>query len=216
MKFCTYFILFILPVTLPHLLSVVEATDGNLLRNGKRSKSSKDRSFPSPYDITYIPKAEQQNYLCHNLANAEEGLKYRILAEDYMIQTNLIVTGTNDPESFYEENIAPRQNKNMIVSAPSVGVEASGTDEVRQLFVGLASNRIFAYHIWDQIRVCQNDDDDDSYTVYMREYGLVQEEGQDMINVFTTIVLRFEDELVAKLISVRRNTLRNGIFVQGN
>lgn len=214
MKFCIPFILFFLPMTIPHFLSVVEATDGNLLRNGKRSKSSKGRSFPSPYDVTYIPKAEQQNYLCHNLANAEESLRYSILAEDYMIQTNLIVTGTDDPESFYEEKIAPRQNKNIIVSAPSVGVEASGIDEVRQLFVGLASNRIFAYHIWDQIRVCQNDDD--SYTVYMREYGLVQEEGQNMINVFTTIALRFEDELVAKLISVRRNTLRNGIFVQGN
>ncbi|GFH59639.1 predicted protein [Chaetoceros tenuissimus] len=170
-------------MTFPHCLSVAEAADGNLLRNGKRSKSSKGQPFPSPYDVTHIPKAELQNYLCQNLANAEKSLKYRILAEDYMIQTNLIVTGTDDPESFYEQNIAPRQNENIIVSAPSVGVEALGTDEVRQLFVGLASNRMFAYHIWDQIRVCQNDDDD-SYTVFMREYGLVQEEGQDMIKCF--------------------------------
>ena len=58
----------------------------------------------------------------------------------------------------------------------------------------------FAYHIWDQIRVCRNDENNSSFTVFMREYGLVQDAGQDMINVFTTIELSLEDELLQSLL----------------
>jgi hypothetical protein len=128
------------------------------------------------YKVTYISNAEP----C-KLASFEDAYAYTILAEDYMVQTNLISTiGASDPDAYYETNIKPRQSVNMQIIAPSVGLELSG-EEVKDLFLTL-SKRELAYHIWAMPRVCYLDDGG-AMRVYLRETGLVQNSGtsKDMV-----------------------------------
>ena len=88
-----------------------------------------------------------------------------------------------------------------------------------ELFINL-SKRQLANHIWSQPRVCI--DSDDEVRVYLREYGLVQnnmggEGGGDVLNVFTTIQLDFDGEgKVKRLVSVRDQTLVGNEVFEGN
>ena len=153
------------------------------------------------------------------LASVDEAYKYTILAEDYMIQINLVATvGADDPDAFYEQNVLPRQANNMEVVAPSVGLELTGED-VRQLFVTLSKRRL-AYHIWTMPRVCLRPDGRAS--VYLRETGNVQngedgEGGGDVFRVFTSVRLDFNRlGKVRRLVSVRDQTLLGNEVFEGN
>ena len=89
------------------------------------------------FDDYQVPYQPAQVGRC-KLASADEAYEYTILAEDYLVQTNLVATiGADNPDAYYEENIAPRQASNFEVVAPSVGLELSG-DDVRQLFLDLS------------------------------------------------------------------------------
>ena len=93
------------------------------------------------FDDYRVPYQPAQVGRC-KLASADEAYEYTILAEDYLVQTNLVATiGAENPEAYYEENIAPRQANNFEVLAPSVGLELSG-DDVRQLFLNLSTRRL--------------------------------------------------------------------------
>ena len=170
-----------------------------------------DKEATQPYMVQYLPPTSYQN--CQ-LATAEEAYKYTILAEDFMVQTNLISTTVYDPEQYFEENIAPRITNDITISAPSVGLEVSGVDGATDLFLTFAERRL-AYHVWDQARVCKSPDDEDMTKVYLREYGYVQntDEGEGnggIFNVFTTIELTFNGNLISRLVSTRRNTILDG------
>eukprot|EP00561_Arcocellulus_cornucervis_P003964 CAMPEP_0185812392 /NCGR_PEP_ID=MMETSP1322-20130828/9291_1 /TAXON_ID=265543 /ORGANISM="Minutocellus polymorphus, Strain RCC2270" /LENGTH=204 /DNA_ID=CAMNT_0028508925 /DNA_START=38 /DNA_END=653 /DNA_ORIENTATION=- len=90
------------------------------------------------FDDYQVPYQTAQVGRC-KLASADEAYEYSILAEDYLVQTNLVATiGADNPDAYYEENIAPRQASNFEVVAPSVGLELSG-DDVRQLFLNLST-----------------------------------------------------------------------------
>ena len=165
------------------------------------------------YQVQYQPQLGR----CQ-LASADEAYKYTILAEDYMIQVNLVATiGAEDPDAFYEENVLPRQANNMEVIAPSVGLELTG-DDVRQLFVTLSKRRL-AYHIWTMPRVCLRPDGRAS--VYLRETGNVQngedgEGGGEVFRVFTSIRLDFNRlGKVRRLVSVRDQTLLGNEVFEG-
>ena len=108
------------------------------------------------FDDYQVPYQTAQVGRC-KLASADEAYEYSILAEDYLVQTNLVATiGADNPDAYYEENIAPRQASNFEVVAPSVGLELSG-DDVRQLFLNLSTRRL-AYHVWTMPRVCLHSD----------------------------------------------------------
>lgn len=189
------------------------------LRRRRAMRGSSSRSRPSRNRAS-----ETTNYRVHyiagrpncDLADANEAYKYTILAEDYMVQTNLIVTAADDREAYYNEVIAPLQTEDITVSVPQLNIERTG-EEVRDLFVEAIGSRQFAYHIWDQPRVCRNAGGR-SFTVYLREYGLVQAaQASDHINVFTTIALTIDGNgLVERLVSNRENTLIDGTFFDGN
>ena len=190
----------------------------------RRAMSSSSSSSSSKSRPSRNRASERTNYQVHyitgrpdcDLADANEAYKYTILAEDYMVQTNLIVTAADDREAYYDEVIAPLQAEDITVSVPQLNVERTG-EEVRDLFVEAIGSRQFAYHIWDQPRVCRNAGGR-SFTVYLREYGLVQEaQASDHINVFTTIALTIDTNgLVERLVSNRENTLIRGTFFDGN
>ncbi len=198
----------------------INAEPISLRRRAMSSSSSKSRRSRSR------ASAERKNYHVHyinghpncDLADANEAYYYTILAEDYMVQTNLIVTAADDQEAYYDEVIAPLQAQDITVSVPQLNIERTG-EEVRDLFVQAIGSRQFAYHIWDQPRVCR-DAGGRSFTVYLREYGLVQQENtqaSDHITVFTTIALTIDtDGLVERLVSNRENTLIDGTFFDRN
>uniref|UniRef100_A0A7S0FPX0 Uncharacterized protein n=1 Tax=Minutocellus polymorphus TaxID=265543 RepID=A0A7S0FPX0_9STRA len=166
------------------------------------------------YQVQYQPQVGR----C-KLASADEAYKYTILAEDYLVQTNLVATiGADDPDAYYQQRIAPRQSNNFEVVAPSVGLELSG-DDVRQLFINLSARRL-AYHVWTMPRVCRRPDG--RVSVYFRETGTVQngedgEGGGDILRVFTSIRLDFNSlDKVRRLVSVRDQTLLGGEIFEGN
>lgn len=179
------------------------------------ANSSSQVSATNDYKVQYLPDDQNINTRQQecNLANAEEAYKYTILAEDFMVQVNLIATGTDNPEQYFADNVAPRIASDMTISAPSVGLELSGPEAALELFLTLA-DRNFAYHMWDMPRVCRLSDG--RMKVYFREFGFVQndedgEGGGDIFNVFTAIELAFnENNEVDRLVSTRRNTIVGG------
>ena len=170
------------------------------------------------FDDYRVPYQPAQVGRC-KLASADEAYELTILAEDYLVQTNLVATiGAENPDAYYEENIAPRQANNFEVVAPSVGLELSG-DDVRQLFLNLSTRRL-AYHVWTMPRVCLRSDGRAS--VYFRETGNVQngedgEGGGDVFRVFTSIRVDFNRrKKVRRLVSIRDQTLLGNEVFEGN
>ena len=170
------------------------------------------------FDDYQVPYQPAQDGRC-KLASADEAYEYTILAEDYLVQTNLVATiGADNPDAYYEENIAPRQASNFEVVAPSVGLELSG-DDVRQLFLDLSTRRL-AYHVWTMPRVCLHSDGRAS--VYFRETGNVQnsDDGEGagvVLSVFTSIRLDFtRRKKVRRLVSIRDQTLLGNEVFDGN